>query len=224
MFASATFHRCCQLVVVLIAIAWAAQLRAQDGNSKPLEDEIGSRYYIWQNEEVPGIFVPSGWMPDGEGLSQATSEKESPHSGPHCVRLYCQLTRKPWVGIYFLLAGEWEPQEPFNLFDALEAEKGDAIKCRFWARSADEAVVQFKIGGVTKGKIKDSLIFPVATKWIKLGPEWKMYEVDITGKDVRSLVGGFMWVCDRQHNKARDLSFDLDDIYFVKVKNSFKKP
>ena len=68
--------------------------------------------------------------------------------------------------------------------------------------------MQFKIGGVMKGKIKDSLIFPVATKWKTLGTEWKMYELDITGQDVRSLVGGFVWVCDRQHNKARDLSFE----------------
>ena len=90
--------------------------------------------------------------------------------------------------------------------------------CRVWARSKDGASVQFKVGGVTKGKVKDSLTFPVASPWLKLTSEWKMYEIDLENKDVRSLVGGFVWTCDRQHNSSKDVSLDLDDIYFVRLK------
>jgi hypothetical protein len=201
----------------------SGQTRNTTHEERLLGDELGPRYYIWRNDEDPGKFIPAGWMPDGAGLSQSTSERESPHSAPHCLRLYCQLSQKPWVGIYFLHEGAWEPQEAVNLFHELHAEKGDRIVCRLWARSQDQTSVQFKVGGVTKGKVKDSLVFPIASPWIRLEPEWKMYEIDITGKDVRSLVGGLVWTCDRQHNQSADITFDLDDIYFVRVKPKASK-
>jgi hypothetical protein len=192
------------------------------GKSRPT-DEVGTPVYVYKDEGLPGKFIPAGWMPDGEGIAQSTSEKDTPHSKPHCLRLHCQLSKRPWVGVYFLLAGEWEPKQTFNLFTRLKAKRGDPIRCRFWARSRQGAEVQFKVGGVTKGKIRDSLTFPVATPWVKLTPKWKMYEIDLTGKDVSSLVGGFMWVCDRAHNSGEDVSFDLDTIYFVKTKNKSGK-
>ena len=189
----------------------------------PPPDEIGDRVYIYEDDGSPGKFIPSGWMPDGDGITQNTSETDTPHSGKHCLRLHCQLSKKPWVGIYFLLKGEWEPDETFNLFEKLDARQGDPIKCRFWARTADKMSVQFKVGGVRKGKVRDSLVFPAATRHTKLTPEWKMYEIDLTGKDLSSLVGGFVWVCDDAHNGGKDVSFDLDTIYFVKTKPK-KKP
>ncbi len=187
------------------------------------EDEVGDRIYIWQDDGKPGKFLPTGWMPDGQGITQSTAETDSPHTKPHCLRLGCQLSAKPWVGIYFLLEGEWEPRGSFNLIEKLGAKQGEPIVCRFWARSKEKnekerAQVQFKVGGVTKGQVKDSLKFPVSSPWVKLGPEWKMYEIDLTGKDLSSLVGAFVWVCDRAHNGEKDIGFDLDDIYFVRLK------
>lgn len=211
--------RCAMLSACLFSVERASAQNVQDRREETLlEDEVGPRYYIWKNEDTPGQFAPTGFMPDGMGLSQSTSESDTPHSEPHCLRLYCQLSEKPWVGIYFLHEGEWEPREAVNLFDELKAEKGDPVVCRFWARSRDGASVQFKVGGVTKGNVKDSLTFPVPSKWIELGSEWKMYELDMTGKDMRSLVGGFTWACDRAHNRNADITFDLDDIYFVRLK------
>ena len=211
------------LSVLMLSCADAQEKEKKEKESRPI-DEIGKCFYVWKDDGVPGKFVPSGFMPDGEGISQGTAETDTPHSRPHCIRLHAQLSEKPWVGIYFLLEGEWEPKgKPFNLFEQLGAKKGDPIKCRFWARSKKGATVQFKVGGVTKGKIADSLTFPVATPWITLTPEWKRYEIDLTGKDLSSLVGGFVWVCDRMHNDEGDVTFDLDDIYFVKTKPESKE-
>jgi hypothetical protein len=208
--------------LILVTSCFATRAAFVRGDDLP-KDEAGVRYYVWKNEESPGVFSASGWMPDGQGFSQSTAEKETPHSEPHCLRMYCQLTQKPWVGVYFLLEGEWEPQAKLNLFEKLGAKQDDRVKCRFWARSPDGVYVQFKVGGVTKGMIKDSLVFPVSTEWLKLTPEWKMHEIDLTGKDLQSIVGAFTWVIDRQHNKSADVTFDLDDIYFVVVKDAAGK-
>ncbi len=187
--------------------------------TKSSEDEVGARYFIYQDDPRASDFLPNGWLPDGDGISQNTADTDSPHSQPHCLRVGGQLSAKPFVGVYFLLDGKWEPQRSVDLFEKLGAEQGDAIVCRFWARSTDHAQVQFKVGGVTKGQVKDSLNFPVSSPWVKLSPDWRRYEIDLTGKDLSSLVGAFVWVCDRAHNDDRDVGFDLDDIYFVKVKN-----
>ena len=127
-----------------------------------------------------------------------------------CQRIYCPEQE--------LLEGKWEPETAFNAFAALGAEKGDPIKCRFWARSADGAAVQFKVGGVVTGKIRDSITFPLASEWIELGPAWTRYEIELTGADLSSMVGPFLWTVDRLHNGNKDVSFDLDTIYFVKTK------
>ena len=36
--------------------------------------------------------------------------------------------------------------------------------------------------------------------------------------------GGFCWVCNRLNNGPNDITCDLDDIYFVKVKSPGKTP
>jgi hypothetical protein len=209
----------------LFVFLLAGGMRAAEPDPRPpqaqpdrLRDEVGERVYIYKNDGDPGLFVPAGYMPDGQGISQSTSQTDSPHSMPNCIRIFAGFAEKSWVGIYFLLEESWEPTSSFNLFDKLKAKSGDAIKCRFWARSKDRASVQFKVGGVTKGKISDSLKIPVATPYTELTSKWQMYEIDLTGKDLSSLVGGFLWVADRGHNqKASQITFDLDTIYFVKV-------
>ena len=199
-------------------LAAQPQPRQFEPRETRLPDEAGERVYIYKDHGLPGDFIPAGYMPDGRGLSQNTSQTDSPHTKPHCIRSFVGFSDSPWVGMYFLLDEKWEPVRSFNLFDELKAKQGDPIKCRFWARSKEGASVQFKVGGITHGRIDDSLRIPVSTRYTKLTPDWKMYEMDLTGKDVSSLVGGFLWVADRGHNrKANQISFDLDTIYFVKV-------
>lgn len=184
----------------------------------PTEDEMGNRLYIFDDE--PHDFMPVGWMPDGQGIAQRAIETDTPHKGKHCIRVDCQLSDKPYVGVYFLLDGNWEPRRVFNLHKLLGVNEQDSIKCRFWARTKmeeDKVYIQCKVGGVHKGEIHDSLLFPISSPWIGLTHEWRMYEIDVTGQDLSSMVSGFAWVCDRAHNGQRDVSFDLDTIYFVRT-------
>jgi exo-beta-1,3-glucanase (GH17 family) len=193
-------------------------------DSPPIQaDEIGERVYVYRNNNDPVGFIPSGWMPDGRGIAQNTAVKESPHSAPDHLRLHCRLSEKPFVGVYFLHEGQWEPEHVFNLQEKLGVRPGDGVKCRLWARSDDQAQVQFKVGGVVKGKVTDSIRIPVSTPFIRLSRTWTLYELNLDGKDVSSIVGAFMWVADRVHNsdgtKGLDVAFDLDDVYFVKTRS-----
>ena len=199
------------VIASIVVAAGPGSLAPKDGPAK----EVGARLYIHQDANLPGQFIPSGFMPDGTGIEQNVAETNAPHSGKNCVRVKCDLSNKEWVGVYFLLSGKWEPSQPFNLLEKLGAKKGDPVKCRFWARSADGAVVQFKVGGVGNGKVRDSLAFPAASDWLVLGPKWTMYEIDVTNEDMTSLVGGFTWTCDRAHNLNKNITFDIDDVYYV---------
>ncbi|NQV86435.1 MAG: hypothetical protein HQ492_05095 [Woeseiaceae bacterium] len=205
--------------VLLVVVAANGAVFADEGKNEP-DNEIGRRVYVYSNDRESSIFIPSGWMPDGEGIAQNVAETDHPHEGKYFQRLSCQLSSKPWVGVYHLLDGKWEPEKPFNLFTHLDASRGDHIRVRFWARSASRAIVKFKVGGVTKGEVKDSLVFPVSSKWITLMPDWTMYEIDLTDQDVSSVVGAFCWVVDQAQNGRNNVTFDLDTIYFVRVKPS----
>ncbi|NQV86436.1 MAG: hypothetical protein HQ492_05100 [Woeseiaceae bacterium] len=184
-------------------------------NSKLVE--YGRRLYVY-SEGDDSRFMPTGLMPGGDGIGQNTKATAQPQDGTYHMHLEAQLSLKDWVGCYMLLNGQWEPTTRMNLMTELHAKNDDIIRCRFWARSNDSAVVKFKVGGVTIGKVQDSLVFPVSTSEIKLTPNWTLYEIDLTDMNLSSVVGAFCWVAEQAQNGRRDISFDLDNIYIVKLK------
>lgn len=209
----------------LLASLCLAVLVLPGWTREPPEKEVGERYAIYENDEKANFWHAAGWMndhSDGKGIVLNPAETDTPYSKPTCTRVTCQLSKYNWVGITYLPDGQWDPERAVNLFEKLQAKQGDSIKCRFAARSKERARVQFKVGGVTSGKVRDSLTSPIATRWITLTPEWKVCEIDVRG-DVSSLVGGFIWVCDREHNSDKDVSFDLDSIYYVKTEAAGSK-
>ena len=63
--------------------------------------------------------------------------------------------------------------------------------------------------------IKDSLDPAKPSPWITLTENWEPYVIDLTGENLSSVVGAFMWETDREHSGERDVEFDLDEIYFT---------
>jgi hypothetical protein len=184
------------------------------------KDELGTRYIVYDDKTLDFQFT--GVMPNGKGVAQRVRFEDKPWRGAACYRAMYQLDEHPWVAVAAMLDGVWEPKRKFNMFEKLEAKKGDRIVVRFYARSPDGAVAQFKVGGLDG----DSLDFAIGTDWIKLGQEWKMYEIDVTDKparhaDLSALRGAFMWVMDREHNADRErkhAEINLDDIYFTRLR------
>ena len=155
-------------------------------------------------------YIPSGFMPDGKCISLNDTWQKDCHSGAACVRIEydieCSRQGAKWAGIYWLNpANNWGGQNGgFNLTGAQ--------KLTFWAKGENggERIEEFKIGGIM-GEYPDSdtaVIGPVI-----LTKEWKEYTIDLRGKDLSYLSGGFAWSTNIDVNPEKCV-FYLDDIKY----------
>ena len=155
-------------------------------------------------------YVPSGFMPNGKCLALADDWSQDCFSGATCLKVIydveCSKNDQKWAGIYWLNpANNWGQRKGgFNL-------KG-AEKLTFWAKGEKgaEQIQEFTIGGIS-GNYPDSdtvVIGPVF-----LTPEWKQYTIDLRGKDLSYISGGFAWTTNAETNPPGCV-FYLDEIKF----------
>ncbi len=154
-------------------------------------------------------YIPSGYMGDYSDVSIDTSYFDNPHSGTTCVRIaYSNVVSQGarWAGVYWQNpANNWgDRQGGFDLTGA--------TKLTFWARGekGSERIEEFKIGGIT-GLYSDSDIAGIGP--VLLTEEWKMYEIDLRGKDLTYISGGFCWSTNLDVNPT-GATFYLDDIKY----------
>lgn len=167
------------------------------------------------NPKTPSIedtFYSSGWMGDGEDNPESIQLSEGYRDDPKfpvCTKVFYAppSNGKGWAGIY------WQNQ-PDNWGD----EKGENFskkgykRITFWARGeTGEEIVEFKAGGINKKKYKDS--FEVSTGKVYLEKDWKQYSIDLKGKELSSVIGGFCWVATRSANPD-GLKFYLHEIRY----------
>jgi hypothetical protein len=163
--------------------------------------------------DVLSMFIPSGWMGDGEQgtkyIQFLDGWKKNPYSGPVCVKVTYTPGETGWAGIY------WQ-NEPNNWGDepGEDFRKDGYKKLTFWARGENGGeIVEFKVGGIkAPGKrYRDS--FKESTGRINLEKEWKQYTIDLEGEDLSSVIGGFCWVAARSSN-PEGLTFYIDDVFY----------
>lgn len=155
-------------------------------------------------------FVPSGFMPNGKCVLVDTAWQKDCYEGSSCIKISydvaCSRADQKWAGVYWLNpANNWGNQKGgFNLEGAAELT--------FWARGekGGERIQEFKIGGVL-GDFPDSdmaIIGPVI-----LTNEWRKYSIDLRGKDLSYISGGFSWSTNSDVN-PEDCIFYLDNIQY----------
>ena len=155
-------------------------------------------------------FVPSGWMGDYGDIVINESCSENPHRGESCIKIIytAKATQgNRWAGIYW--------QNPANNWGMINGgfDLSGATKLTFWAKGAKGGErVEFKVGGIS-GKYSDSLQPPVSTGIIVLTNEWTPYNIDLEGKDLSYISGGFCWVTSMRDN-PEGCEIYLDDIKF----------
>lgn len=191
------------------------------GNSPVPETDatLGAAQPIPESEvelSIQDTFSPSGFMGDGEFGDKYVvfegSHKEKARSEPDCIRITYTFGPKTWAGIYWLnLPDNWG-DEPGNDYSTKSYRK-----LAFYARgSKGGEVVEFKSGGVRNAAkpYRDSDFSNIGRQ--TLTTEWQRYEIDLSGKDLSSVIGGFCWAASANYNKGSQIQFFLDDIELVR--------
>jgi hypothetical protein len=197
-------------MILLLAACKTAPFELSDGKGSILailsiyEEAKDKDSYFW---------TPSGWMPDGSGIAFQDNYRENCHNGETCIKLGYDSDKKDWVGIYWLANDNWKGPG-VNIYKKLGADKTSSIVLSFWVRGEEGGEkTQFKVGGVSAGG--DSIEFPLETKWISLEKVWRQYTIDLKGKDLSNVVGGFCWVINKKNNRSRNaVRIFLDDIKY----------
>lgn len=164
--------------------------------------------------DIDGVFSPSGWMGDGEYgrkyIDFSGASSKNPHSPPSSTRIAYTFGPKRWGGIYWLnIPDNWGD-------DAGSDYSGRSIsRLVFWARGeTGDEIVEFKSGGVRSPgkKFRDS--YRASTGRVRLSREWTRFEIDLSNRDLSSVIGGFCWVASADYNSFGKIVFYLDDLRF----------
>jgi len=159
-------------------------------------------------------FIPSGWMPatSAQDLKLNVNWKENPFSGDSCMRTdYKNNSGTRWAGIYW--------QNPANNWGTVPDAGFDlrgATKLTFWARGQEggEVINEFKIGGISSGEHIDSDSASIGP--VRLTKDWKKYEIDLRGRDLSYVIGGFCWATNIDVNNPEGIVFYLDEVRYEK--------
>lgn len=166
-------------------------------------------FYVYTDRgSVKNHFVCSGWMGDYGDVKYDGASIDNPYSGNTCIKIsYCACAYQGarWVGMNWTHpANNWgEVDAGFNL--------SKATKLTFWARGAKggEHIQEFKAGGIS-GPYSDSdnpSIGPLV-----LNKEWTQYTIDLKGRDMSYIIGGFCMIARAEDNQGGS------DIYLDEIK------
>lgn len=165
-------------------------------------------FYVFTDENSQqNHYAPSGWMGDTQDLKLTGSVQDDPRLGKSCLKIfYLAKGKKEWAGIYW--------QNPSNNWGTTRGgfDLRGARYVTFWARGefGGEKISEIKVGGLT-GKFSDS-----DTAWtgpLKLSKTWKQYRIDLKGKDMRYISGGFCFTVLKSDN-PRGCAFYLDEMRY----------
>lgn len=155
-------------------------------------------------------FVPSGFMPNGRCLKMNDAWQQDCHEGKTCIEIIydidCSKQDQNWAGIYWLNpANNWGSRKGgFNL--------QGAKKITFWAKGKNggERIEEFNVGGVS-GDYPDTDVAMIGP--VVLTKNWRQYTIDLRGKDLSYISGGFSWSTNVKVN-LEECTFYLDDIRY----------
>ena len=154
-------------------------------------------------------YIPSGWMGDYGDIKLNDKFTGDPHGGTTSIQIIYNNKATQgarWAGIYW--------QNPPNNWGTRPGgyDLTGAKKLTFWVRGdkGGERIEEFKIGGIT-GEYADSDVAGIGP--VVLTPEWQKFTIDLEGKDLSSISGGFCWATNVDVN-PEGATFYLDDIKY----------
>jgi len=185
--------------------------QAKEAGKGSSTDNVFQPFYVFSDKgSRQNHYIPSGFMPNGRCITFSDTWQKDCHGGRTCIKVVydveCSRKDQKWAGVYWLNpANNWGSRKGgYNLTEAK--------KLTFWAKGekGGEQIQEFTIGGIS-GDYPDSdtaVIGPVI-----LGAQWRQYTIDLRGKDLSYISGGFAWTTSEDVN-PEDCTFYLDDIRF----------
>jgi len=195
---------------LLLAVAVVAGVASFSFAAKAASSSSFKPFAVYvENGSKDNHFAPSGWMGDYGDIKMNLACAETPRSGQTCIKITYSAKMSQnagWMGIFWQQpANNWgEKKGGFNLTGAK--------KLTFWARGAQggEKIAEFKMGGIT-GEYSDT--DSVTMGPIELTKEWKQYTLDLSGKDLSNIIGGFCFALSKEDN-PNGCIFYIDDIIY----------
>jgi hypothetical protein len=184
---------------------------APSGTASPGADTKSFNVYT-EKTARDNHFFPSGWMGDFGDIKLDAGCKDGPHSGANCIKITYSAEQSQgagWAGMYW--------QNPPNNWGNEQGgfDLTGASRLVFWAKGAKggEKIAEFKTGGIT-GEFADSDTATIEN--IVLTKDWNQYSIDLSGRNLSHISGGFCWAASAADNPD-GFTIYLDDIYFEKA-------
>jgi hypothetical protein len=168
----------------------------------------GSYFYVYsESGSRVNHFIPSGWMGDYGDLKVDQGWKDNPAEGQTCIKVSYSGKRAQgagWAGVYW--------QQPSSNWGnkAGGYDLSKYHKVTFWARggAGGEKIGEFKVGGIS-GQAEKGDSDAATTGPVTLTSDWKKYTIDLSGKDMSYIIGGFCFAANADDNpKGFDLYLD----------------
>ena len=166
----------------------AAKATAATAAATPLAKGAFAPFYVYKDQGARGNhYIPSGWMGDYGDMKINPGCNIKVHSGTTAfqVKYNAKMAQNAgWCGIYWQNPpNNWgDKKGGFNLTGAK--------KLTFWAcgEKGGEVISEFKVGGIS-GEYPDSDSASIGP--IELSKKWQQYTIDLTGRDLTNIIGGF---------------------------------
>ncbi|MCM8757281.1 MAG: hypothetical protein NC823_02235, partial [Candidatus Omnitrophica bacterium] len=171
-------------------------------------DQFHRSFDVYTDHEAGGNhFYPTGWMGDTSSVTLLTNCTETVYSGRSCLKVSFQANGHNWVSLYWQEPGNNWATIPNAGYDLTGASH---LVFRVKGKNGGEKV-EFFAGGLT-GAYPDS--FPrTSTGLVTLSNVWAEYAIDLAGKDLSQVIGGFGFTITGGNNPEGAI-FYLDDIRY----------
>jgi hypothetical protein len=178
--------------------------------------EVGRTGPLQTRFAVSNFFTPSGHMGDGERPGQLRMDVQSAACLPRpeaaagdCYRFVYHPGDKQWAGVYWVYpANNWGSRAGRRV----DGQRFKQVRLQA-ASDTPDLVVNFIIGGIADPTLPNRDRVSAATSE-RLGRDWKLIRLDISGQDFDRVVGALAWsLAYPQDWNGRDpVVLYLDDI------------
>lgn len=182
-----------------------------DPELEPQSDSAAFPFFVYADKgSLDNHFIPAGFMGDFGDVRINDASTENPYSGKTALKITYTAKGSQgarWAGVYW--------QNPANNWGNKDGgiNLEGAVKLKFMARGAKggERIEEVKMGGIM-GEYSDSDSAAIGP--IILTEEWKEYTIDLAGRDMSYIIGGFCWVTNADVN-PEGAEFYFDDVRYV---------